>query len=349
MNAKDVEVASGQPPCPCCLFLANDDLFLPPSETPQDTTVTTTSSTHLQLFQEEESTEPIKPIDCWETLLQKHVKDELPVVVDTHGHAHLVRDPESIYQTPSSDRVMSLTCAVEPDDWDGCLKYAASSPWRMAALGVHPWYLSNLKDTWLSDLEILLQQHPGCMVGEIGLCKMARFLRTYEKGKQAALELQRQVFTQQLRLAAKYQRPVTVHCVNQQGVLLEILKENQDNLPPAIGLHSFTGTAHHVKKLLEWEQSLKLSEPLLYFGFSHTVNYAMSTSDKSRRQGKEAIRQVPTDRLLAESDVHHDANVAAGTAGAVGYLSWARGESIEAISELTRRNGLQFLRHLHIS
>jgi TatD DNase family protein len=244
---------------------------------------------------------------------------------------------------------MSLTCAVEPGDWEECLKYAATSSWHMAAIGVHPWYLANLPDTWLSDLEALLQQHRGCMVGEIGLCKMARFLRTYEKGKQAALELQRRVFVQQLCLAAKYQRPVTIHCVNQQGVLLDILKENQDSLPPAIGLHSFTGTSHHVKKLLEWEQSLKLSEPLLYFGFSHTVNYAMCTSDKSRRQGKEAIRQVPADRLLAESDVHHDADVAAGTAGAVAYLAWAREESIDAVSELTRRNGLQFLRRLHVS
>jgi Tat protein secretion system quality control protein TatD with DNase activity len=89
------------------------------------------------------------------------------------------------------------------------------------------------------------------MVGEIGLCKMARFLRTYEHGKQDALALQRHVFVQQLQLAAVYQRPVSIHCVNQQGVLLDIFKEqqqqqqqNKKQLPPAMALHSFTGTAH---------------------------------------------------------------------------------------------------------
>jgi Tat protein secretion system quality control protein TatD with DNase activity len=49
----------------------------------------------------------------------------------------------------------------------------------------------------------------------------------------------------------------------------------------------------------------------------------MSSSEKSRRQTIQAICQVPTNRLLAESDVHSSRHVAAGTAGAVAYIAWA--------------------------
>lgn len=155
------------------------------------------------------------------------------------------------------------------------------------------------------------------------------------------------MFVQQLALAAELQRAVSVHCVNQQGVLLEILQEQANNLPPAIALHSYTGTAHQVQLLLRWEESLQRSQPLLYFGFSHTVNYAMCSSEKSRRQGRLAIRTVPRDRLLAESDVHDDNDVAGGTAGAVAYLAWALEEPLPSVADLTRRNGLAFLQRAH--
>lgn len=185
------------------------------------------------------------------------------------------------------------------------------------------------------------------MVGEIGLCKFARFLRTYPEGKQAALQLQRDVFVKQLQLAATYERPVTVHCVNQQGVLLEVLK-SMSTLPPVIGLHSFTGTAHHVRELLKWEGTLGKTEPLLYFGFSYTVNYVMNSSEKSRRQGMGAIRTVPRYRLLAESDVHATDTLRIGTAGAIAYMSWVLEEPLHQVAELTSENAMAFLRQLRV-
>jgi TatD DNase family protein len=310
--------------------------------------------------------------------------------VDTHGHAHLERQDEqddsaqaAMYRLDDdgvgnhdaqqksegqhNDRLLlpcwiSLTCAVQQADWNDCLAYAASNPYRMAAIGIHPWYLggsnNNLSDDWLAKLEQILQQHAGVMVGEIGLCKMARFLRTYEHGKQAGLALQRSVFVQQLQLAAKYQRPVSIHCVNQQGVLLDIFKEQQEQqqkqqqqlLPPAMALHSFTGTAHHVKLLLAWEATLNLTkeqQPLLYFGFSHAINHTMCTSEKSRRQCREAIYMVPPDRLLAESDLHVTSHILGGTVAAIAYLAWALDKDVTLVAQQTRDNGLRFLQRLH--
>lgn len=384
--------------CPCCAFLSKD-LFLPKSEILVDNAENQNESSVLNKKQQQNAImnnnnnrchdNIMSTAQAWQ-LLQENNKAiirrsnsdndsnhrDLPIIVDTHGHAHLEREDEqddsaqaAIYRLDDdgvgddaqksegqNDQLLpcwiSLTCAVQQADWNDCLAYAASNPYRMAAIGIHPWYLgNNLSDDWLAKLEQILQQHAGVMVGEIGLCKMARFLRTYEHGKQAALALQRSVFVQQLQLAALYQRPVSIHCVNQQGVLLDIFKEQQQKqqLPPAMALHSFTGTAHHVKSLLAWEATLNLTEgqPLLYFGFSHAINYTMCSSEKSRRQGREAIDMVPPDRLLAESDLHVTSHILGGTVAAITYLAWALDKDVTLVAQQTRDNGLRFLQRLH--
>jgi Tat protein secretion system quality control protein TatD with DNase activity len=409
--------------CPCCAFLSND-WFLPESER-LDNTINAggvnrneeSSPPFLESSQQASGDEGhgdiMSTAQAWQLLLQeKSIANDsdgdhrrrLPIVVDTHGHAHLERGDEeadsakaALYRllddgvfdvssasSPSSSALVlktneeqiqdatmttkrqhqpslqsppcyiSLTCAVQQADWQDCLAYAASNPYyRMAAIGIHPWYLADLSDDWLQQLERILQQHACVMVGEIGLCKMARFLRTYEHGKQAAMALQRNVFCQQLQLAAVYQRPVSIHCVNQQGVLLDIFKEQYSQhhqLPPAMALHSFTGTAHQVRMLLAWEATLNLSKeatPLLYFGFSHAVNHAMCTSEKSKRQGREAICMVPTDRLLAESDLHVTSHILGGTVAAIAYLAWALDKNVVLVAQQTRDNALRFFQRLH--
>jgi Tat protein secretion system quality control protein TatD with DNase activity len=393
--------------CPCCAFYLSNDLFLPKQSEERsrlldhDKESSSADDSNKQRLSTGSSTiiglaggVVMSTAQAWKLLQQekRHSDDTsdnhnraLPIVVDTHGHAHLEREDEqqdstqaAIYRleddvvaeiSPLSSSIaqttntaseelqqqqhqqslptacfISLTCAVQQADWDACLAYAASSPYRMAAIGIHPWYLADLTDDWLLQLERILQQHAGVMVGEIGLCKMARFLRTYEHGKTAALALQRSVFVQQLQLAAVYQRPVSIHCVNQQGVLLGIFKEQQQHklqLPPAMALHSFTGTAHHVKLLLAWEATLKLAQPLLYFGFSHAVNHAMCSSEKSRRQCRQAICSIPHDRLLAESDLHVTSHILGGTVASIAHLAWALDQDVVSVAQLTRDNALR--------
>jgi len=364
------------PSCPCCQFLP--DLFLPSSLSDTVAAGGANAGTADQVDSEDtQSSVPLSPSEAWEYLKlssrsdggDKETSSSSIMLVDTHGHAHLERPGESeaeVYGSGSEQsgdersatecQIASLTCAVAPEDWEACLEYASQSRHRVAAIGLHPWYLDNLSETWYEDLEALIAEHPGCMVGETGLCKQARFVRTYEEGKKAALELQRSVFAKQLQLAAKYGRGVSIHCVNQQGVMFDVLKQLEETkqLPPVMAMHSFTGTAHHVQQLLKWEESLtgnsksSQQQPMLYFGFSHIVNYAMCSSEKARRQGRLAIRAVKRDRLLAESDVHSDADVARGTAGSVAYIAWALGESLESVAELTKRNGLRFLGRAHV-
>jgi Tat protein secretion system quality control protein TatD with DNase activity len=316
----------GRHSCPCCVFLP-DGLFLP-SNVKVDRT-------------------PTLAVNPQAALNEIVSGSEDAVIVDTHGHAHLERGVQESYKMENAPNtsLVSLSCAVEPADWQACIDYASTSDNILCGLGVHPWYLPDLPEDYLSRLEGLLQQHPTVMVGEIGLCKIARFVRTYPGGKSAALELQRTVFTQQLKLAAKYKRPVSVHCVDQHGVLMQILEElAPGDLPPAIGMHSYTGTAHHVDQLVKFEKR-NSSTTKIYFGFSHLVNFEMCFSNKSRRQGIDAIRAVPFDRLMSESDVHASGDVAVGTAGAISYLAYALSKPVTEVAVQTAKNGIAFLRN----
>ena len=312
--------------CPCCTFRP-DNLFLPDSLKSNDA-LSSASILHPQ-----------------EALLQIASAGTNAVIVDTHGHPHLERGPHESYriETIPGVSIISLSCAVELADWQACLDYASTSETILCGLGVHPWYLADLPEEYLANLEELLQRHPYVIVGEIGLCKMARFVRTYPGGKVAALELQRRVFTEQLKLAAKYERPVSVHCVDQHAVLLKVLGElTPQEIPPTIGMHSFTGSAHHVRQLLKFEQQNQ-PRTKVYFGFSHIINFEMNSSEKSRRQGIDAINAVPYDRLLAESDVHSSRDVAVGTAGAIACLAHALGKPPIEVAAQTARNGIEFL------
>jgi TatD DNase family protein len=219
-----------------------------------------------------------------------------------------------------------------------------------------------------------LSEHPRLIIGEIGLCKMARFVRDFPKnngGKSTAIALQKLVFSKQLQLAARWLRPVTVHCVDAHGMFMETLWEilrqvKEDScpeevkedgkkhwrtaFPSAIAMHSFTGTAHQVNEILAFERALLDPEGedgnkaiLFYFGVSHSINHLMCTSEKSRKKGMEAIRSIPANRLLVESDVHASVDVTLGTAGAVAYAAHVRDERIEDVAKLCVGNGLRFL------
>ena len=310
-------VSRQKPACPCCVFLM-EDLFLPP--TPTDPSDGATPLLPNEVVSPQEALKYIQ-LHAQEILSQQQDQGERKppmLLVDTHNHAHLRRDRSEAYLLPADDtnafkllEVVSLTLAVEPSDWDDALQYSAAelsktnrADLTLMGLGIHPWYLGDSIEPngpWKQRLSDLLQEHPSAIVGEIGLCKMARCARSHPEGKAKGFEGQRVVLENQLEVAVQHQRPVSIHCVQQHGVFLDLLKETlvkvnaepkpilEALIPPAIAMHSFTGTAHHVKQLLQWEASLfgegpndkkkkKRKEPadpsinrqpLLYFGFSH--------------------------------------------------------------------------------
>jgi TatD DNase family protein len=146
----------------------------------------------------------------------------------------------------------------------------------LPSFGYHPWYLPERTEHWRENLVHFLDQIPSA-IGEIGLDRWKPGL-PYER--------QEEIFIAQLRLAAERDLPVSIHCLQTWGRMLEIL---QTEPRPACGflLHSYGGPQEMVDSFVA-----------LGAYFSLPGYYARERKERQR----ETFRQIPLERLLIETD-----------------------------------------------
>lgn len=201
-------------------------------------------------------------------------------LADNHVHLQddrFASDLEAVLARASSAGVALLACnGTSEADWPGVLELARRDSRIVPSFGLHPWYVSQRTDRWLTSLRDHLLQVPSA-VGEIGLD------RWLEERDEAA---QHEVFLAQLRVARDLERPVSIHCVKAWGWLAEII-ESQPLLPCRFLLHAYGGSAELLKT---FERK---------GGF---FSFAGSVLRTGRTRQQEALRQVPLNRLLLETD-----------------------------------------------
>ena len=184
------------------------------------------------------------------------------------------------------------------DSASGSQLSALSSPPPLSLLpsyGLHPWDVGNRSPHWLETLRAHLTADPLAAVGEIGLDRwMLDRARPDDPRlaglRRAPLDEQLAVFKTQLALAVTLDRPVTIHCIDAFGLLLETLQSAQATrgLPPrGFLLHAYSG-------------SLELVAPFAALGAYFSFNAAYLASRHTRL--RELYRKIPRDRLLVETD-----------------------------------------------
>ena len=201
------------------------------------------------------------------------------------------------------------------------------------SFGYHPWYIHERASGWLENLVRFLDQVPSA-VGEIGLDRWKPGL---------SYDGQEEVFIAQLLLAAERNLPVSIHCLQSWGRMLEILKSEPR---PARGflLHSYGGPKEMVNSFAD-----------LGGYFSLPGYYAHERKERQR----ETFRHIPPERMLIETDAPdqswpadrnryelHDAdgkalNHPANLAAVYRFAAELLGESLET---LAARVGENFLR-----
>lgn len=139
----------------------------------------------------------------------------------------------------SRDDVLAVLCC-EPVSFS-----SDRPPSACYSVGIHPWRVGVQSRAHLSAMAPLLQSGEVVAVGEIGLDKVC----------DADFNLQQQIFSLQLRMAACVQKPVVVHCVKAWDELLEMLS-SVENLPPVI-IHGFRGKPQLAEQL--WRHGCFLS------------------------------------------------------------------------------------------
>lgn len=202
-----------------------------------------------------------------------------PGLIDAHLHLQheaFAADLEGVFARAKSAGVETLaSCGTRPADWPRLLELARAHPGVVVpSFGVHPWFAAEAREGWLAELERFLDAVPSG-VGEAGLDRTPRG---------APVEVQERVFLSQLALARRRGLPLSLHCVRAGGRLLELLSAEP---PPPFLLHAFAGSAESVEPLARLGA---------YFSFA-PFNLA-----GERPKAVEALRAVPPDRLLLESD-----------------------------------------------
>ena len=163
------------------------------------------------------------------------------------------------------------------DDWPLVITVMENYEGIHPAFGLHPWFIGDRSPAWLQTLEALLVQYPQASVGEIGI---DHAIDQRDDADQEA------VFLAQLALAKQLNRPVSIHCRQAWGRLIELLDPFGD-LPRGMLIHCFGGSA---------EVAMELVKRGCYISFSGSI-----TRPNNKKAGP-AIRAVPDDRILIETD-----------------------------------------------
>lgn len=200
----------------------------------------------------------------------------------TDSHVHLqdetfIRDLDSVLDRARQAGVRRFICnGTRVSDWPRVAELAQNHPDIIPCFGLHPWFVNERDENWLEKLSSFLHNEKAG-VGETGL---DRWIKGYDESAQETC------FRAQLKLARYYQKPAMVHVLRAWDWLMKILK---DEKPPAAGLllHGFGGPADLIEPLIDKNA---------YFSVAGNILRA----DKTRAHV--AVRKIPADRLLIETD-----------------------------------------------
>ena len=204
--------------------------------------------------------------------------------IDTHIHLQDYKSnnaPQFLAEINKQGIEAVVCAATKEGDWQAVCELAAEFPGRVVpALGLHPWYLQDCSKDWRKNLQKLLEQNPEALIGECGLDLL----------KEVSPNLQKEIFTEHIRLAKEYKRPLLVHALKAQDWLEEfwpILKEVN------FVLHSFSGSVEFLRRALS---------------FGGYISFCPKT--RTRKNFKELAQAIPLQKLLLESDGPYQGNPA---------------------------------------
>lgn len=258
-------------------------------------------------------------------------------MIDTHCHLDSERfdpdRPEVLARAWAAGLAGIVVPAVGPDGWEALLELPGRDPRIQVALGIHPQLLPSLSPAddarHLAHLDALLERGVAVAVGECGLDGPS-----VEAG--APLARQLAVLEGHLALARRHGLPVLLHCHRVQPALVDLLKAQP--IPEAgLLLHSYSGGPDLVRFY---------ARKGCHFSFAGPVSY------QEARKPLEAVRAVPPDRLVAETDAPDQAPYPyRGQRSEPAYLpriidgmAHALGKPAGEVAELTAANARRLFR-----
>ena len=142
--------------------------------------------------------------------------------------------------------------------------------------GLHPSEANEITESDILDLEKFINDNKVYAIGECGL---DYYWVNDNKEKQKWL------FTEQIKLAIKYDLPLIIHCRDAVADVYEILKEYKGKL--RFVMHCYSGSSEMAVEFVKLGGMISLGGPVTF---------------KNAKAPKEVAKIVPLDRLLIETD-----------------------------------------------
>jgi TatD DNase family protein len=250
--------------------------------------------------------------------------------IDTHAHldnGQFEGDQEAVIARAEAANVKRvINIGYCPAIWESTLALAEEYDMISFTLGMHPQHAEEWSPSTCARLIELLEITPAVAVGEIGI-------DLFRDG--APLDLQRQVFEDQLDIAEERNLPVVIHQRAAEHEVLEILRRRTGSL--CCVFHSFEGSADMVR-----------------FGVDR--GYLFGVGGLMTRTNQQPLREllagIPLEHILLETDapylvptgMRRRRNEPANIPVIADRFAALRGSSVEQVASVTTRNATDVFR-----
>src|SRR5690554_1127013 len=200
-------------------------------------------------------------------------------LIDSHCHLDFEcfdQDRDEVLQQARSAGVCHLVIpGVRAATWSRLLELCRRHSGLFPALGLHPYFIEEHSPEQLEVLRQMLRAESDILlaVGEIGV-----------DARKPSLEVQWELFRAQLDLAQEFSKPVIIHSVKTHDEVCAELRRRQFGQGV---IHAFSGSRQQAENFVECG---------LWLGIGGVITHERS------RKTRGAIRQIPLEKLVLESD-----------------------------------------------
>ena len=251
--------------------------------------------------------------------------------VDAHAHIEIITNGEpdapevgkvlADAKSVGIDRIVQVGYSAEQSEWG--VKMAEHWPNVLAAVALHPNEAPVVEDLEADLLKIeKLSTHPRVRaIGETGL----DFFRT----EPALQERQKYSFRRHIELAKKVNKALVIHDRDAHRAVLDLLIE--EGAPEKTIFHCYSGDAEMARECIE---------------NGYILSFAGTLTFKNAPALREAVKLVPIDQLLVETDSpflapmpHRGAlNTPAQIPTILRFMAKERGEDVDELADAISNN-----------
>jgi len=205
------------------------------------------------------------------------------MIIDTHCHLDNIKYKDDLNEIlERSEKVgvqKFIIPAADPRDLAKAIERSEKNENIYFAIGIHPYNI----DDWNDDI-FQFSNHKKCIgIGECGL-DYFRLPENIEE-KETVINLQKDIFRRQIRIAKKLKKPLIIHIRDSSQDAKKILIEEDAREVGGV-LHCFNAD----------ETLLELANHNFYFGIGGVLTF------KNAKRLVNILPKIPKDKLVVETD-----------------------------------------------